>query len=144
MIPIPQYPLYSASIDLLGGQKIGYYLDEKKGWDLNLEEMDRSLREAKANGVIVNSFVLINPGNPTGQVLTRESIRDIVEFCSKHKLVLLADEVYQENIYDKDSEFYSCKRAAYDTGILQRDEIELISFHSAQQVSKSSLSSHLI
>ena len=133
MIPIPQYPIYSATIDLLGGQKVCYYLNEKNGWDLNLEEMKRALMEAKAKGVIVNSFVLINPGNPTGQILTREAIRDIVEFCSKHKLVLLADEVYQENIYDKDSEFYSCKRAAYDIGIIQTDEIELVSFHSTSK-----------
>ena len=133
MIPIPQYPIYSATIDLLGGQKVGYYLDEEKGWDLNLEEMERSLSDAKANGVNVNSFVLINPGNPTGQVLTRSAIRDIVKFCSKHSLVLLADEVYQENIYDNDAEFYSCKRAAYNTGLMQKDDIELVSFHSTSK-----------
>lgn len=133
MIPIPQYPIYSATIDLLGGQKVGYYLDEKKGWDLNLEEMERSLRDAKANGITVNSFVLINPGNPTGQVLSRKAIREIIKFCSKHKLVLMADEVYQENIYDDDAEFYSCKRAAYDTGLMQKDEIELVSFHSTSK-----------
>ena len=57
MIPIPQYPIYSASIDLLGGKKVGYYLDEEKDWDLNLEELERALEEAKAKGVTVNSFV---------------------------------------------------------------------------------------
>ena len=95
MIPIPQYPIYSATIDLLGGHKVGYYLNEKHGWDLNMKELERSLQEAKDNGINVNSFVLINPGNPTGQVLPKKEVQDIVRFCAKHNLVLLADEVYQ-------------------------------------------------
>mmetsp|Transcript_46569 Transcript_46569/g.70286 ORF Transcript_46569/g.70286 Transcript_46569/m.70286 type:complete len:173 (+) Transcript_46569:818-1336(+) len=119
MLPIPQYPIYSATIDLLGGHKVGYYLDETKGWDLNMEELERSLRDAKKRGIKVNSFVLINPGNPTGQVLSKKAVQDIVKFCAKHKLVLLADEVYQENVYDDNAKFVSCKKAASDTGLLK-------------------------
>lgn len=133
MIPIPQYPIYSATIDRFGGEKVGYFLDEKSGWGMNLQELERSLADAKAKGIKVNSFVLINPGNPTGQVLTKEAIRDIVKFCSKHKLVLLADEVYQDNVYDESSEFYSCKKAAHDTGLDEADAIELVSFHSTSK-----------
>jgi len=133
MIPIPQYPIYSATIDRLDGQKIGYYLDEESGWDMNVAELERSLNEAKANGVVVNSFVLINPGNPTGQVLSKETVQEVVKFCAKHKLVLLADEVYQENIYEDDGKFYSCKRAAYETGLVDEDAIELVSFHSTSK-----------
>lgn len=133
MIPIPQYPIYSASIDLLGGQKVGYYLDETKNWDLNMEELERSLKEARAKGIKVNSFVLINPGNPTGQVLSKESVHDIVRFCAKNKLVLLADEVYQENVYFDDQEFVSCKLAAHETGLLDEDAIEMVSFHSTSK-----------
>lgn len=133
MIPIPQYPIYSATIDHYGGQKVGYYLDEQDGWGMNMEELERSLADAKSKGINVNSFVLINPGNPTGQVLSKKAIQDIVKFCAKHSLVLLADEVYQENVYDDDAEFYSCKRAAYDTGLVQEDAIELISFHSTSK-----------
>eukprot|EP00566_Odontella_aurita_P012515 CAMPEP_0113546442 /NCGR_PEP_ID=MMETSP0015_2-20120614/11807_1 /TAXON_ID=2838 /ORGANISM="Odontella" /LENGTH=498 /DNA_ID=CAMNT_0000446895 /DNA_START=213 /DNA_END=1710 /DNA_ORIENTATION=+ /assembly_acc=CAM_ASM_000160 len=133
MIPVPQYPIYSASIDLLGGQKVGYYLDESKNWDMNLKEMERSLDEAKAKGIKVNSFVLINPGNPTGQVLSKESVKEIVKFCAKHNLVLLADEVYQENLYDDNAQFESCKKAAAETGLLDDDAIELISFHSTSK-----------
>lgn len=134
MIPIPQYPIYSASIDLLGGKKVGYYLDEASGWDLNMAELERSLQEAKDQGIKVNSFVLINPGNPTGQVLSRKAVQDICKFCAKHKLVLLADEVYQENIYYPGAEFVSCKRAASDSGLLEGDEgLELVSFHSTSK-----------
>lgn len=133
MIPIPQYPIYSATIDLLGGKKVGYYLNEEKGWDMNTEELERSLADAKAQGIVVNSFVLINPGNPTGQVLSRQAIKRIVKFCAKHRLVLLADEVYQENVYDENAEFYSCKRAAVETGLVKEDALELISFHSTSK-----------
>jgi len=133
MLPIPQYPIYSATIDLLGGQKVGYYLDEEKGWDLNMAELERSLKQAQDKGINVNSFVLINPGNPTGQVLSKRAVQDIVKFCSKHGLVLLADEVYQENVYDDNAEFYSCKRAAAETGLLEENAIELVSFHSTSK-----------
>lgn len=133
MIPIPQYPIYSATIDQYNGQKVSYYLDEEEGWGMNMEELERSLADATAKGITVNSFVLINPGNPTGQVLAKSAIQDIVKFCSKHGLVLLADEVYQENVYDENAEFYSCKRAAHDMGLVQDDAIELISFHSTSK-----------
>jgi len=133
MIPVPQYPIYSATIDKLDGQKVGYYLDEERGWDMNLEELERSLKEAQENGIIVNSLVLINPGNPTGQVLSKKSIQEILKFCAKHKLVVLADEVYQENIYEDDGEFYSCKRGATELGLIEQDAIELVSFHSTSK-----------
>lgn len=131
MIPIPQYPIYSATIDLLGGRKVAYFLDERKGWDMNIEELERSINEARKKGTNVNSFVLINPNNPTGQVLPKKSVIDIVNFCVKHNLVLLADEVYQENVYDESVEFFSCKRAAHETKNLT--SLELVSFHSTSK-----------
>jgi len=56
-----------------------------------------------------------------------------VKFCAKHHLVLMADEVYQENIYDDNAEFISAKRAAWEAGLLQQDAIELVSFHSTSK-----------
>jgi len=135
MIPTPQYPIYSATIDLLGGQKVGYFLDEQNKWNLDISELERSLKEARGNGVKVVAFVLINPGNPTGAVLSKEAVMDVVQFCASNNLVLLADEVYQENVYDDAAEFYSCKRAAYDAGLLEKgaEQIELASFHSTSK-----------
>lgn len=72
--------------------------------------------------------------------MTKENLHDIVCFCAKHNLVLLADEVYQANVYDENSEFVSAKRAAHEMGLLENDEIELISFHS---VSKGKSNPHL-
>mmetsp|Transcript_42855 Transcript_42855/g.46543 ORF Transcript_42855/g.46543 Transcript_42855/m.46543 type:complete len:586 (-) Transcript_42855:241-1998(-) len=133
MTPIPQYPIYSATIDLLGGRQVGYYLDEENQWNLNIPELERSLQEAKDQGTNVVGFVLINPGNPTGGVLSKQAVQEVVQFCATHNLVLLADEVYQENVYDDTLEFYSCKRAAYDLGLLQSNDIELASFHSTSK-----------
>jgi alanine transaminase len=133
LIPIPQYPIYSAEIDLLQGQAVGYYLDEAKDWELNLEELEKSYQSALQKGIKVAAMVLINPGNPTGQVLKPENVRDVVQFCARHNLVLLADEVYQENVYEPGSVFCSAKRAAYDCGLLSSNSIELVSFHSVSK-----------
>ena len=58
--------------------------------------------------------MVINPGNPTGNSLPLENMRAIIEFCGKHNLVLMADEVYQENVYDESRPFYSFKKASGD------------------------------
>lgn len=133
MIPIPQYPLYTASIALRKGNAVSYFLDEEKGWSVDIKHLEESLSKAKADGINVRSFVLINPGNPTGQVLSREAMHDVVTFCARNKLVLMADEVYQENVYDENCEFISAKRAAFETGLLEQDAIELVSFHSTSK-----------
>lgn len=119
MLPIPQYPLYSATLDLLGGHKVGYYLDEQSIWGMKIEELERSLAEAKSKGINVVAFVLINPGNPSGAVLSRQEVKDIVMFCARHNLVLLSDEVYQENVYRKEDEFFSSRRAADELGLIK-------------------------
>ncbi|XP_065628699.1 alanine aminotransferase 1, mitochondrial isoform X3 [Quercus suber] len=93
LCPIPQYPLYSASIDLHGGTPSPYYLNEAIGWGLEVPSLKKQLEAAKSQGIIVRTLNVINPRNPTGQVLGEENQRDIVEFCRKEGLVLLANEV---------------------------------------------------
>lgn len=65
MIPIPQYPLYSAAISELGAIQVNYYLDEENCWSLDVNELRRSLNEAKAY-CHPKVLCIINPGNPTG------------------------------------------------------------------------------
>jgi alanine transaminase len=133
MVPIPQYPLYSATIALKNAHQIDYFLNEEKGWSLDMDHLEEQLETARSQGINVNGFVLINPGNPTGQVLSQEDMHNVVNFCAKHKLVLLSDEVYQANVYADDAEFISAKRAAHEVGLLQQDAIELVSFHSTSK-----------
>lgn len=79
MVPIPQYPLYSASIALYGGTMCGYYLDESTGWGMDISELERSYRAAKSKGVTPRALVFINPGNPTGQCLTAEQLENLMK-----------------------------------------------------------------
>ncbi|MHA2296028.1 MAG: aminotransferase class I/II-fold pyridoxal phosphate-dependent enzyme [Candidatus Hodarchaeales archaeon] len=130
MIPIPQYPLYSADITLFGGTQVPYYLNEENGWQLDLSNLEESITKAKKEDVQVKAIVVINPNNPTGAVLSYNSIRMIVEFAKEHDLAIMADEVYQENIYNKEDKFYSLAKVIYD---LQVDDVSLFSFHSASK-----------
>ncbi|XP_050383849.1 alanine aminotransferase 2 [Argentina anserina] len=132
LCPIPQYPLYSASIALHGGTLVPYYLDEASGWGLEVSDLKKQLEDAKSKGVCVRALVVINPGNPTGQVLAEENQKQIVEFCKQEGLVLLADEVYQENIYVPDKEFHSFKKVANSMGYGDKD-ISLVSFQSVSK-----------
>ncbi|KAL5062558.1 hypothetical protein RYX36_024295 [Vicia faba] len=132
LCPIPQYPLYSASITLHGGHLVPYYLDEATGWGLEISELKKQLEDARSKGISVRALVVINPGNPTGQVLAEENQRDIVEFCKKEGLVLLADEVYQENIYAPEKKFHSFKKVSRSMGYGD-DDITLVSFQSVSK-----------
>lgn len=111
LIPIPQYPLYSAALTEYNILEIGYFLDEANGWNISNTELERALNEAKTkHNANPRAIIVINPGNPTGQVLTKENIQNIIKFAFNEKLLILADEVYQFNIYAKDSKFYPFKK----------------------------------
>ncbi|CAG0881129.1 unnamed protein product [Cyprideis torosa] len=131
MIPIPQYPLYSASIDEYGMKILGYYLAEEKNWALEISELERALEEGRKVSNPV-ALCVINPGNPTGQVLTRDNIVEIIKFAQKERLVLFADEVYQHNIYAEGSKFYSFKSVMKQMGPPYSD-MELCSFMSTSK-----------
>merc|ERR1712051_602526 len=64
----------------------------------------------------MGALVVINPGNPTGQVLPRENIENIIKFAHKHRLFIFADEVYQHNIYAEGSQFHSFKKVLMEMG----------------------------
>ncbi|XP_018344233.1 PREDICTED: LOW QUALITY PROTEIN: alanine aminotransferase 2-like [Trachymyrmex septentrionalis] len=128
LIPIPQYPLYSATITEFGLAQIEYYLDEDNKWSLEVSELERALRKVE-DTCNPRVLVVINPGNPTGQVLTRKNIENVIRFAHKHHLFLLADEVYQDNVYDKDSAFHSFKKVMTEMG-KPYSKMELASFMS--------------
>jgi alanine transaminase len=133
MIPIPQYPLYSATLSLIDASPVPYYLDESSNWGLSRENLSKSVEQARANGVDVRALVIINPGNPTGQCLSEDNIRDIIDFCHKERIVLLADEVYQTNIYQPEQRpFHSFKKILSSMGP-EYQEQELFSFHSTSK-----------
>ena len=125
MIPIPQYPLYSATIKRCSGVQVNYFPDEDNDWALNRDMLDESIKEAREKGVNVKAIVVINPGNPTGAILDEESINDVIKFAGENDIAIIADEVYQDNLYG--AEFISFAKAVGDK------DIPLFSLHSASK-----------
>lgn len=134
LVPVPQYPLYSATLHLLGMRMCPYYLDENCNWDLNMKSLETAYNLAIFNGTNVKAIVIINPGNPTGQVLSKETISDVVDFSRRRGLAVLADEVYQENVYDEKKQFYSVHRGFIENPLPPgATDVPLFSFHSTSK-----------
>jgi len=127
LIPIPQYPLYSATLTNLRGTAVGYYLREEDRWAVTRESIEEAIANFKKgypNGRL-RAIVVINPGNPTGNVMKREMMEDVVRLCEEHGLLLLADEVYQENIWGN-TKWVSFRKVVLEMG----SKVELMSFNS--------------
>ncbi|XP_073418475.1 alanine aminotransferase 2 isoform X3 [Dendrobates tinctorius] len=132
LIPIPQYPLYSAALAELGAVQVNYYLDEENCWALNITELQRALHEARKH-CDPKVLCIINPGNPTGQVQSRKCIEDVIRFAAEENLFVMADEVYQDNIYAEGCAFHSFKKVLFEMGPKYSDVVELASFHSTSK-----------
>ena len=130
LIPTPQYPLYSATITLLGGAQLPYLLDEERDWRLTRAELDRAAAEARRAGITPRAIVVINPGNPTGAVLGAAEVEMVLDFARQNDLAVLADEVYQENVYRPGDRFVSFASVLERMGA--RD-VSLFSLHSTSK-----------
>lgn len=125
MAPIPQYPLYSALSTLMDCELVGYYLDEEKNWAVSLPALTAAYDDAVKKGIVVRALVVINPGNPSGNNLSAETLTDVVRFAKEKNLVLIADEVYQENILTKHP-FKSMSSIMHELNL----DLEIVSLHS--------------
>ncbi|MBC7620604.1 MAG: pyridoxal phosphate-dependent aminotransferase [Candidatus Saccharibacteria bacterium] len=94
LIPMPDYPLWTAATSLSGGKPVHYLCDEADGWMPNLEHI-KSKITPRTKGIVV-----INPNNPTGVLYSDALLKAIVELAREHGLVILADEVYDKVLYD--------------------------------------------
>jgi alanine transaminase len=128
LIPIPQYPLYTATLAQFSGVPIPYYLDETNEWSTSVNEIRSTLEKTRQEGKTQpKALVIINPGNPTGALLDRKTQDEIVDLCEQYNLVLLADEVYQTNLHRRETHpFTSFKKVVIESG----KDVALISFHS--------------
>jgi alanine transaminase len=106
-----------------------------------MEELERSYALARSQGVDVRAIVVINPGNPVGNVLEEGNMRAIAQFAASRGLLLVADEVYQENVWDPQKKFVSFKKVAADLGLIdpRRSDVahpgglQLASLHSTSK-----------
>ncbi len=94
LVPMPDYPLWTAATSLSGGHPVHYLCDEANGWMPDLDDM-RAKITPRTKGIVV-----INPNNPTGALYSDELLKGIIAIAREHGLVLLADEVYDKVLYD--------------------------------------------
>ena len=94
LVPSPDYPLWTAAITLSGAKPVYYVCDEESDWNPDVEDMESKITP-KTRGI-----VLINPNNPTGAVYPREVLVKIVEMAERHELIIFADEIYDQILYD--------------------------------------------
>jgi len=96
-----------------------------------VSELEAKLAQATSEGTEVRALVVINPGNPTGNSLPRENMEAVIHLCAKHHLVLMADEVYQENIWEPTLPFHSFKKVLGT--MADPPPLQLVSFHSTSK-----------
>ncbi len=94
LIPVPDYPLWTAVTNLAGGTPVHYRCDEGNDWNPDLEHLESQITDR------TKVLVVINPNNPTGAVYSRETLQGLVDLARKHDLVLMADEIYDKILYD--------------------------------------------
>jgi alanine-synthesizing transaminase len=94
LIPMPDYPLWTAAVTLSGGRAVHYYCDEGADWNPDLEDIRAKVTEK------TKAIVVINPNNPTGAVYTREILEGIGRIAEEHSLIVYADEIYSRITYD--------------------------------------------
>ncbi|MGH9328099.1 MAG: aminotransferase class I/II-fold pyridoxal phosphate-dependent enzyme [Terriglobia bacterium] len=94
LVPCPDYPLYSAILTRLEAEANFYRLDEHHGWEPDLKDLEDRI-DAKTRAIVV-----INPNNPTGAVYSLRTLEAIVEIARRHRLLLIADEIYDKLILD--------------------------------------------
>lgn len=94
LVPSPDYPLWTASVTLAGGNAVHYRCDEQQEWYPDIEDMKKKI-SPKTKGIVV-----INPNNPTGSVYPKEVLEQIVQLARENDLILFADEIYDRLVMD--------------------------------------------
>ncbi|MFS1663614.1 pyridoxal phosphate-dependent aminotransferase [Streptococcus sp. zg-JUN1979] len=94
LVPMPDYPLWTACISLAGGKAVHYICDEQAGWFPDIDDIKSKITSN------TKAIVLINPNNPTGAVYPRELLEDIVDIARRNDLLIFADEVYDRLVMD--------------------------------------------
>lgn len=97
---------------LSGVEPMKYELNEDNKWEADVAQLTSLLEDAKKNNIEPRGIFIINPGNPTGTVMTRECVESVIKFAHAQRLMIIADEIYQHNIHDKALEFISFKKVS--------------------------------
>lgn len=107
LVPMPDYPLWTAAISLSGGHAVHYICDEEQDWQPDIEDIKKKITP-KTKGIVI-----INPNNPTGAVYSKEILLAIAEIARQNNLLIFVDEMYDKILYD-DAVHYSIASLAPD------------------------------
>jgi len=89
LAPGPHYPPYMAYPQVYGGETVEYRLDPNDGWSIDIEDLKSKMNDR------VKLLVLINPNNPTGNVITQNELDKIIELASEYEnCTIISDEIY--------------------------------------------------
>ncbi len=94
LIPSPDYPLWTAAVNLSGGTAVHYRCDEQSEWWPDIADIKKKV------GKNTRGIVIINPNNPTGALYPPEILRELVEIARQHNLIVYSDEIYDKILYD--------------------------------------------
>ncbi|RKF62927.1 putative alanine aminotransferase, mitochondrial [Erysiphe neolycopersici] len=127
LVPLPQNRSYTTMLSFLSAEMVPYYLDKSKNWETELEAVKGAYKQAKERGTDLSSIQEIS----LAHAFQLKISKPFFEFAAKERLVIIADEVYQANIFKE--RFYSFKRVLRDLQLSylnKYDNIELASPHS--------------
>lgn len=94
LVPMPDYPLWTASVSLAGGKPVHYFCDEESEWNPDIADIRSKITNR------TKAIVLINPNNPTGAVYPKEILEQIVEIAREFDLIIFSDEIYDRLLMD--------------------------------------------
>ncbi|WP_105145207.1 pyridoxal phosphate-dependent aminotransferase [Streptococcus suis] len=94
LVPMPDYPLWTAAVSLAGGKAVHYVCDEAADWYPDLADMESKVTSR------TKAIVLINPNNPTGALYPKEILEGIIDIARRHELIIFSDEIYDRMVFD--------------------------------------------
>jgi len=94
LVPMPDYPLWTAAVSLSSGTPVHYLCDESKDWAPDLNDLRKKITSR------TKAIVVINPNNPTGAIYSKEVLLEMIQIAREHGLILFADEIYDKMLYD--------------------------------------------
>lgn len=94
LIADPSYIPYSSLTKIAEAEPVYVPLDEKNGYCFDLEKLEAAITNK------TKLLILCTPGNPTGTMMDEESLRKLAEICCRHDILVLADEAYEQVLYD--------------------------------------------
>ena len=94
LIPAPDYPLWTATATLAGGNVVHYICDEQSDWNPDIEDIKSKITDK------TKAIVIINPNNPTGAVYPQDLLEQIAQIAREHELIIFSDEIYDRLVMD--------------------------------------------